>query len=434
MQFTKLYISALFGIYDYEIDFFSDSDNRITILTGPNGYGKTTILRILSNLTPENLFYFYTIKFKSIRIEISDKSSIVITQTISEDNETQSEKDSKRAIIKEVRFDWFSCNRELICSFVYNPTIVRKAINYTKYKTLSFYNTTVEDESGLQRILLNNKTFNETVSQAQGQGLFIMLLEGISTKFIHANRIYNEANQKNEELPIQKIRHSLQKKLKDAYNEFLESSQRIDNKFINKAIVPQTEIVSKEQYEKLASNVKKQLDELFEYRLSSMVEIPVYKEANSSILYAYLTSLKEKYDKYGNLPQKLRLFNDLLKEKKFANKSISFSPQHGFRIEASNGDVLEEDSLSSGEQNEIIMLYELIFNVSDNSVLLIDEPENSLHTAWQKMFWQNTQQISKTKNLQVIIATHSFSIVSSGSDYAIDLYYLKKYSHEKHGY
>lgn len=252
-----------------------------------------------------------------------------------------------------------------------------------------------------------------------------MHLDGISTKFIHANRIYNEANQENEELPIQKIRHSLQEKLRFAYNDFLENSQRIDNKFINKVIDPQKEVISKEQYEDLALKVKGLMGELDEYRLTSRVSIPSYNEGNSFVLFAYLSSLKEKYDKYGNWPQKLHLFNDLLKAKKFANKLISFSPQHGFRIEASNGDVLEEASLSSGEQNEIVMLYELIFNVSDNSVLLIDEPENSLHIVWQKDFWQDMQLISSTKNLQVIIATHSSSIVSRGRDYAIDLYYLK---------
>ena len=425
MQFTYIHIIGLFGLYDYNVDLFFDAESKITILTGPNGYGKTTILRILSNLNPENLFYFYNLTFKTIEIGLSDSSRIVVKQTIREDNESITGKDSKRASIKEVRFDWYNSDGELKCSLVYNPVNVKKAIKDARYRTSSLWGISYEDEAEWQKILLNNKAFNEAVSQAQGQGIFVMQLEGISTKFIHANRIYNEANQENEELPIQKIRHSLQKRLKSLYNDFLESSQRIDSRFINKVIDPHTDIISKDVYDRLLRDVEVQMNELVEYRLTSKVAIPVYNEGNSSVLYAYLTSLKEKYDRYGNWPQKIRLFNDLLKAKKFANKTITFSPQHGFRIESTNGDVLEESTLSSGEQNEIVMLYELIFNVSDNSVLLIDEPENSLHLAWQKVFWQDMQLISSTKKLQVIIATHSSSIVSRGRDYAIDLYYLR---------
>lgn len=426
MQFTYIHIIGLFGLYDYNVDLFFDTENRITILTGPNGYGKTTILRILSNLTPENLFYFYILKFKSIEIGLSDSSRIVITQSIREDDESNTGKDSKRASIKEVRFDWYNSSGDLMCKLVYNPVNVKKAIKDARYRTSSLWGIPYEDETQWHKILLNNKAFNEAVSQSQSQGLFVMQLEGISTKFIHANRIYNEANQENEELPIQKIRSSLQKRLKLLYNGFLESSQRIDSRFINKVIDPQTDTVSKDLYESLSQDVETQMNELVEYRLASKVAIPVYNEGTSSILYAYLTSLKEKYHTYGNWPQKIRLFNDLLRAKKFANKTMTFSPQHGFRIESTNGDVLDESALSSGEQNEIVMLYELIFNVSDNSVLLIDEPENSLHLAWQKVFWQDMQLISSTKKLQVIIATHSSSIVSRGRDYAIDLYYLKK--------
>ena len=140
----------------------------------------------------------------------------------------------------------------------------------------------------------------------------------------------------------------------------------------------------------------------------------------------YIKGLGEKYANYGNWTEKLNLFNKLLKTKKFAQKSITFSPQHGFQIISANGDILDENLLSSGEQNEIILLFRLIFEVSDNSVLLIDEPENSLHVVWQQKFLDDIQEIAKTKNLQVIVSTHSISIVARGQDNAIDLYYLQQ--------
>lgn len=167
-------------------------------------------------------------------------------------------------------------------------------------------------------------------------------------------------------------------------------------------------------------------DELFYFRLTDNISIPPYDKDDSFILYNYIKGLGEKYANYGNWTEKLNLFNKLLKTKKFAQKSITFSPQHGFQIISANGDILDENLLSSGEQNEIILLFRLIFEVSDNSVLLIDEPENSLHVVWQQKFLDDIQEIAKTKNLQVIVSTHSISIVARGQDNAIDLYYLQQ--------
>jgi predicted ATP-dependent endonuclease of OLD family len=38
---------------------------------------------------------------------------------------------------------------------------------------------------------------------------------------------------------------------------------------------------------------------------------------------------------------------------------------------------------------------------------LIDEPEISLHVAWQKEFLKDLQEIIKIQNMPVVIATHS---------------------------
>ena len=80
--------------------------------------------------------------------------------------------------------------------------------------------------------------------------------------------------------------------------------------------------------------------------------------------------------------------------------------------------------MSSGEQHEVVLLYNLIFEVPDSSILLVDEPENSLHVAWQKMIIPDLLKIAENKKLQLIVATHSPTIVSYGSDYAVDLFYL----------
>ena len=79
-----------------------------------------------------------------------------------------------------------------------------------------------------------------------------MQLESLRTKFIHANRIYNEANEKNDVLPIQKIRQKLQKYLSWAYQNYLQQSQRIDSQFIKRVISKEKATISEQEYSQLA--------------------------------------------------------------------------------------------------------------------------------------------------------------------------------------
>ena len=54
----------------------------------------------------------------------------------------------------------------------------------------------------------------------------------------------------------------------------------------------------------------------------------------------------------------------------------------------------------------------MIANIKDNSILLVDEPEISLHIAWQKRFVSEIKSIIKFRDLHVMIATHSPNLIS----------------------
>lgn len=75
--------------------------------------------------------------------------------------------------------------------------------------------------------------------------------------------------------------------------------------------------------------------------------------------------------------------------------------------------------LSSGEKQLIIMLGHLIFDNAE--VLVIDEPELSLHLSWQMKFAEALQTASP--NAQFILATHASGIIAkkSNEQYCIDL-------------
>ena len=77
--------------------------------------------------------------------------------------------------------------------------------------------------------------------------------------------------------------------------------------------------------------------------------------------------------------------------------------------------------LSSGEQHELVLFYQLLFNTEPNSLLLIDEPEISLHISWQNHFIDDLRDVIKLNNFSAIIATHSPDIINKNWDLTVKL-------------
>lgn len=98
-----------------------------------------------------------------------------------------------------------------------------------------------------------------------------------------------------------------------------------------------------------------------------------------------------------------------------------FFEQTGKRVEISGEGTIKikigEDSrsmqgLSSGERQILIMLAHLALNkrLRKDGIFIVDEPELSLHMAWQDMFVEAVQ--SANPRLQIILATHSPAIIA----------------------
>lgn len=69
----------------------------------------------------------------------------------------------------------------------------------------------------------------------------------------------------------------------------------------------------------------------------------------------------------------------------------------------------------------MVLHYDLLFRVRPNTLVLIDEPELSLHVAWQKRFLLDLLEIVATAQFDAVIATHSPFIVGDRSDLMIGL-------------
>ena len=73
---VAIIILDLFERFDYNIQLAQEG---ITILTGPNGYGKSTIIRSLKALRDSDVEFFMELEFKSLEIiQENEKYNLLI--------------------------------------------------------------------------------------------------------------------------------------------------------------------------------------------------------------------------------------------------------------------------------------------------------------------------------------------------------------------
>ncbi len=135
-----------------------------------------------------------------------------------------------------------------------------------------------------------------------------------------------------------------------------------------------------------------------EQSIQKFIDTLIYEHGNSALL-AY----QELRDKLSFLLAQFDLkvdFKTLNKDKK-----VFFTNKRGEEIELSQ--------LSTGEQALLSKLFYFYLADIRDSIILIDEPELSLHPKWQSHIVALYRQLAKEKNNQIILATHSPQIIAS---------------------
>jgi len=142
--------------------------------------------------------------------------------------------------------------------------------------------------------------------------------------------------------------------------------------------------------------------------------------AECRVLDTYLRDVDLKLDKLDDLAEKLELFLSIVNGK-FRRKSIRVDREYGLRAGTSGGQPLDLTSLSSGEQQEIVLAYGLLFRERPGTMILLDEPELSLHVTWQLDLIPDLLKVADLAKLEFLITTHSPQIINDRWDLTVDL-------------
>lgn len=134
----------------------------------------------------------------------------------------------------------------------------------------------------------------------------------------------------------------------------------------------------------------------------------------------WLSDAQAKLEPLRALGTRIELFLRLAR-RKLADKDFEVNARDGFVIRTAAGYELAPTALSSGEQHQLLLLYRMIFRDSGRRLFLIDEPEISLHVGWQEEFVADLVEIAGVNDSQFLLATHSPLIIGERYDLLVDV-------------
>lgn len=431
MRVTGLRVHGLFGMFNHSINFMLK--DRITIIHGPNGLGKTTVLLMLHYFLSGNFLSLSRVQFRLLEVLLDDESTISINREGIESKKSPND----LSIIRIPK-----AGRK---SSVYKPLsdlskdrMRRQYMREVQYRKELEINEINASEERLAEIEYYKHFFEDASRNFEDRepNWYKDLRKEVHSRYIQTQRLLEEReihsvrNRRPETVLRQSVANfsqELKLAIQSKLTEYAEESQALDRSFpvrLLKTILP--EETNRDWISYNLIDVDKKRNRIIKAGIleSSNVEtmIPAadIDDSDFRVLYVYLKDTFQKLNKLEEITDKIELLKQIVNSR-FLYKSLEISKDDGFVFRDARKRVIDIDGLSSGEQHQLVLLYLMLFKTNKNDIVLIDEPELSLHVAWQEAFLQDIQSITKIVEFDTVISTHSPQIVYDRWDLTVRL-------------
>ena len=433
-RIKRISVTNLFGVFNHAIPLHLD--DRITIIHGPNGFGKTAILKLVDALFSQDNNTLSAIPFDEFCIYFDDNTTFSIRKTIKDQKyQIQEMPDFYQITFYATGEQPFST---LLRSTHLSMTGQKIVIPHSIARDIWLHLPSGELLSVEDIIVQYNGRIPKEVIQVKEPTWLIKMRKAIFVHLIETQRLVNMANPAKQEgttsenqslIPCARIySEELANTLKAKLAEYASLSQSLDRTFLERVFNPTTTQRNRDENE-----LRHQLEALEEKRLNLTAAGLLDQgggtafalgdhvdESKKSMLSVYIEDTQKKLSVFDNLFEKIHLLTEIV-NKRFLYKKMTIHKEQGFVFITSKNTSLPLENLSSGEQHELVLFYELLFKVAPGSLILIDEPELSLHIVWQKQFLQDVQEVTRLSDIDILIATHSPSIIHNRWDLTVGL-------------
>lgn len=421
MTIKGIKILNLFKTFNHEIRF----NRNITIIMGENGVGKTITLRLIEALFSRKLEYLLEKEFSEIIVTFH-KETWHITKRV--DN---SQKYPEQII--KIKSSRKGAKPLEVTSGMLMPRIPSIIIRESDH---FWHNRRTGQKFTRDDII---ERFGSDAFGVEFPEWYLHQCEQNRVSIIKTQRLYQDSarNDSRSLLSVEKYSNELSALMQEEISKAAKSTGDLDRTFPRRLL---KQMRSNHTYP--VSNILEELHKLEKHRLElSDLGLLTETEANDaiiseidendktmiSVLHLYVKDSWQKLHQYDVLYKKLSLLKDIINSH-YKYKIFNVDSSKGFVItsnHASEGSDEKSDSenndinvnlLSSGEQNELVLFYELLFKCDDKDLILIDEPEISLHLDWLQKMIDDLLRITDANGASLLIATHSPDFVGDNYD------------------
>lgn len=436
LRISGVQVEGLFDRFDHQVDL--KSDDRVTILHGPNGVGKTMLLRMVNDLLIGRYSLFMRIPFRRFALTFTDGSKIDLTIDHFTAEPSKTLKLSLLRDGKQQEAHEISSGEDILSRaeavVLQRPWMSRVGENewiderdgdlITTEQVVEFYADDIHPGRPRAR-------------RVPPEPEWLKALRGhVAAHLIEAQRLLRLSAVRPSSYPakprnvytVLDYASDLRGRINDTMARYGQQSQRLDQSFPQRLLTSPPPTLDANDLKKRMEALDVKRVELKEMGLLDEPEghpfdpatLDRLDPASQKVMSLYVQDTSEKLEVLSDLARRTRLLLDNVNHK-FLHKRIRIDREAGLVAERDDGTRLELKALSSGEQHELVLHYDLLFRVRPNTLVLIDEPELSLHVAWQKRFLPDLLEIVATARFDVLIATHSPYIVGDYSDLMIGL-------------
>jgi predicted ATPase len=436
-------IKGLFRQYDHRIEL--RQDEHVTILHGRNGVGKTVSLALVSALLQGGYGRLTRFPFRELRLEFHDHSFIEVRPRAGK-GKNLSNKDVRRRraedaekTLLEVRFaeaggsprSFVVSNRESQLA----QAIARGRPWLVPIDEDRWHDRRTGEQLTLDEFLRRDaREFAIPMSErSDDEQAARALCKRVSAHFIEAQRLFKIVSRGphyGDAPPVtsaaKDVAAEMAAKIKATDSTYRATSTRLDDSLPARLFGPASKSAP------LPEDELRRRTEALEQERQRLRRIGLLGDSRTSFDPNALDPTRQAmFAVYlEDNEAKLRVFNDLadraeillkILNHKFEPKRITLDKDEGYRVFSHDQRPLDLERLSSGEQHELVLLHNLLFRVEPGALLLIDEPELSLHVTWQNEFLEDLILIAKKVGFDAVIATHSPYIVGKRRDLMVQL-------------
>ena len=449
-RIRRLYIEQLFGEGSHDIDIHFGLEQRVTALYGRNGSGKTITLALLAAVCEGRYHELFDVPMKRLRLECTDGSALELRPKSGEQatDGASAILDGRLAVRKwEYRLEragtpvddgaWSSVDS-------WHPLKLGPAEERLKAE-LQYIEQTVMRQEIMQRVnpedLLRLDVLEarlaEVTARRVHQDLEQFRQRLPRPKLIRADRLRTPPRRDEEAaetpehrrpsgstLMVEHLSDQIRTLVVAANEAYHRLSTRLDGSLPQRLFTVGAPVPDLEALRSRVQALADQERRLYALGLIGenppLQEVDRLSEAQRGTFAVILGDREEKLKPFASVVSRSeRLLQSL--NRKLAPKVVRLDVKSGYQVYGAVGKLIPLSRLSSGEQHELVLLHELLFEVQPGGLILIDEPELSLHVSWQEDVMKELTDIARLAELDIVVATHSPYIVGEGDPQMVRL-------------